>query len=108
MGAHRPIQRRLNGKGKKTAQVALSQTLVAELANHQKREGFVLPYRSSQSVYERLESLCRRAKVRFEGVHALRHTAGTRLQDETRDIALVVDHLRHASLDTARGYTKAI
>ena len=48
------------------------------------------------------------AKVRFEGgAHALRHTSGTCLQDETRDIALVADHLKHVSLNTARSYTRA-
>lgn len=45
--------------------------------------------------------------MKFKGVHALRHASGTRLRDETRDLALVTDHLRHSSLDTARGYAKA-
>lgn len=71
------------------------------------REGFVLLCRASQSVYQHLESLCRRAKVRFKGVHAIRHSAGTRLHEETGNIVLVADHLRHLSLDTARGYTKS-
>ena len=39
-------------------------------------------------------------------MHALRHAADTRLDEETGDIVLVADHLRHASLDTARGYAK--
>ncbi len=95
------------GKGKKTAWVALSQTLSEALEGAEQHEGFVLPCRVSQSVYERLESLCRRAKVRFKGVHALRHSSGTRLHEETGDLALVADHLRHSSLDTARGYAKA-
>jgi len=97
------------GKGKKTGVVALSQTLSHELeaVPTEQRQGFVLPCRSSQSVYERLESLCRRARVRFKGVHALRHSAGTRLQEETGNIVLVADHLRHSSLDTARGYAKS-
>jgi integrase/recombinase XerC len=95
------------GKGKKTAWVALSQTLSEALEAAGQREGFVLPCRASQSVYERVESLCRRAKVRFKGVHALRHSSGTRLHEETGDIVLVADHLRHSSLDTARGYAKS-
>ena len=39
-------------------------------------------------------------------MHALRHAAGTRLHEETGDIVLVADHLRHVSLGTALGYAK--
>ena len=54
-----------------------------------------------------LESSCKQARVCFKGVHALRHASGTRLREETGDLALVADHLRHNSMDTARGYAKA-
>lgn len=64
----------------------------------------MLPCRSRQSVYERLEAACKQARVKFKGVHALRHASGTRLKEETGDLALVADHLRHTSMDTARGY----
>ena len=67
----------------------------------------MLPCRSRQSVYERLEAACKQARVRFKGVHALRHASGTRLKEETGDLALVADHVRHNSMDTARGYAKA-
>lgn len=97
------------GKGGKTARVNLSSTIVETLAQIplEKRTGYVLPARSRVAVYKRLEAACRVAKVKFKGVHALRHAAGTRLRDETGDLALVADHLRHSSLDTARGYAKA-
>ena len=97
------------GKGGKTARVNLSPTLVSALEHVplDKRRGYLLPARSRVAVYKRLESACRIAKVKFRGVHALRHAAGTRLRDETGDLALVADHLRHTSLDTARGYAKA-
>ena len=97
------------GKGGKTARVNLSPTLVEALEHVplEKRRGYLLPARSRVAVYKRLEAACRRAKVKFKGVHALRHAAGTRLRDETGDLALVADHLRHSSLDTARGYAKA-
>ena len=72
----------------------------------EKRKGYLLPARSRIAVYKRLEAACRVAKVKFKGVHALRHSSGTRLHDETGDLALVADHLRHSSLDTARGYAK--
>ena len=97
------------GKGGKTARVYLTPTLAKALESLplEDRTGFVLPCRSRQSVYERLEAACKQAKVRFKGVHALRHASGTRLKEETGDLALVADHLRHNSMDTARGYAKA-
>lgn len=97
------------GKGGKTARVNLSSTLVETLEHVplEKRTGYLLPARSRVAAYKRLEAACRVAKVKFKGVHALRHAAGTRLRDETGDLALVADHLRHSSLDTARGYAKA-
>ena len=97
------------GKGGKTARVNLSSTIVdvLERVPLAQRTGYLLPARSRIAVYKRLESACRVAKVKFKGVHALRHAAGTRLRDETGDLALVADHLRHSSLDTARGYAKA-
>ena len=97
------------GKGGKTARVNLSSTLIETLEQVplEKRTGYLLPARSRIAVYKRLEAACRVAKVKFKGVHALRHAAGTRLRDETGDLALVADHLRHSSLDTARGYAKA-
>lgn len=97
------------GKGGKTARVNLSSTLVDVLEHVPlaQRTGYLLLARSRVAVYKRVEAACRVAKVKFKGVHALRHAAGTRLRDETGDLALVADHLRHASLDTARGYAKA-
>ena len=97
------------GKGGKTARVYLTPTLTKALESIslEQRTGFVLPCRSRQSVYERLEAACKQARVRFKGVHALRHASGTRLKEETGDLALVADHLRHNSMDTARGYAKA-
>lgn len=97
------------GKGGKSARVYLTPTLVSafEQTPLEQRTGYALPCRSRQAVYQRLEAACKQAKVKFKGVHALRHASGTRLRDETGDLALVADHLRHSSLDTARGYAKA-
>ena len=97
-----------DGKGGKAGTVYLSPTLVEALEEvpPEKRTGFVLPCRSRQSVTQRLKSLCIRAKVKFKGVHALRHAAGTRMRSEQLDLALVADHLRQSTLDTARGYAK--
>jgi len=103
------VMRVIAGKGGKTAHVYLTPTLVQVLAQTsvEQRSGYVLPCRSRQAVYGRVEAACKQARVKFKGVHALRHASGTRLRDETGDLALVADHLRHSSLDTARGYAKA-
>lgn len=97
------------GKGNKTARVSLSASLIRALEQvpPEERLGHVLPCRTRQTVYERLETLCRQARVTSKGIHALRHSAGTRLRAETGDLSLVADHLRHASLDMARSYAKA-
>ena len=103
------VMRVVAGKGGKSARVYLTPTLVQALEQTpiEARTGFVLPCRSRQAVYGRLEAACRQARVTFKGVHALRHASGTRLREDTGDLALVADHLRHSSLDTARGYAKA-
>ena len=96
------------GKGDKAGTIYLSPSLVEalEAVLLEERHGFVLPCRSRQTVSQRLEGLCRRARVKFKGVHALRHAAGTRLRAEQQDLALVADHLRQSTLETARGYAK--
>jgi integrase/recombinase XerC len=103
------VMRVVAGKGGKSARVYLTSTLVQALEQTpiEERAGFLLPCRSRQAVYGRLEAACKQARVTFKGVHALRHASGTRLREETQDLALVADHLRHTSLDTARGYAKA-
>ena len=103
------VLRVVAGKGGKTARVYLTPTFVSALEATPlgQHTGYVLPCRSQQAVYGRLEVTCRQARVTFKGIHALRHASGTRLRDETGDLALVADHLRHSSLDTARGYAKA-
>ena len=103
------VLRVVEGKGGKTARVYLTPTLVQALETTplEQRTGYVLPCRTQQAAYKRLKVACREARVTFKGVHALRHASGTRLRDETGDLALVADHLRHSSLDTARGYAKA-
>lgn len=105
-----------DGKGGKTAEVALSPRLVAELtafareveadqaARHRDE---VLELRSQYGVYNRLRRICLRAGIAFKGVHALRHAAGTRLYRQSGDLGQVQDHLRHATLDMARRYARS-
>lgn len=56
----------VEGKGGKTARVYLTPTLMKALESIPlgERSGFVLPCRSRQSVYERLEAACKQARVR--------------------------------------------
>jgi integrase/recombinase XerC len=102
------------GKGGKTALVALSPKLAAELEQHRRERlakgpfsPLVLTLRSQYGIYRRLRLLCERAHVRFKGIHALRHAAGTRLYRQTGDLGQVQDHLRHATLDMARRYARS-
>lgn len=106
------------GKGGKTASVIISPRLLEVLAAY-KRLGetsdqaevrdrsTVLELRTQYGVYNRLRRLCLRADVDFKGVHALRHSSGTRLYRQTGDLGLVQDHLRHATLDMARRYARS-
>lgn len=82
------VLRVVAGKGGKTARVYLTPTLMQALEATllEQRTGYVLPCRSRQAVYQRLEAACKQARVKFKGVHALRHASGTRLRDETGDL----------------------
>lgn len=102
------------GKGNKTAVVDLTPKLAAALLEYRRAMDLsgverrtVLELRSQFGVFNRLEKLCARTEVEFKGVHALRHSAGTRLYRQTGDLGLVQDHLRHATLDMARHYAKS-
>jgi integrase/recombinase XerC len=102
------------GKGNKTALVQLTPRLAAELEQWRRLrlaeadgDPQVLRLRSQYGVYRRLKALCLRADVRFKGVHALRHAAGTKLYRQTGDLGQVQDHLRHATLDMARRYARS-
>lgn len=96
------------GKGRKRRTVRLSGRLADALrALHTPgASGGVLPFSSRVTAWRRLRTLANQAGIEARGVHALRHTAGTRLYRERRDLALVASHLGHAALDTARVYAK--
>ena len=59
----------------------------------------VLTLRHRKGVADRLQRLCERAGVRYDGrhVHGLRHSAGTKVYRQTGDVLAVRDHLRHAN-----------
>ena len=95
------------GKGGKQRVVALSATLRQALQAIERRaDGYVLPYRTAGSAWRRMRAVCRAAGVTPKGVHALRHSAGTRLYAETRDLEATARHLGHAKLETTRIYAK--
>jgi integrase/recombinase XerC len=85
----------------------LSATLRQALATLPRRDdGYVLPYRAAASAWRHMQELCRKADVVPKGVHALRHSAGTRLYAETHDLEATARHLGHTKLETARIYAK--
>lgn len=105
----------VTGKGKKTARVTLSKSLhdallklEGDVTYRSQNPDYVLPFRNRHTAKKRMANLCRRAKIPNRGVHALRHTGGTRMRTEGADIADIADHLRHADLNTARGYAKVV
>jgi integrase/recombinase XerC len=53
-----------------------------------------------------MHRLCEQAHVAGKGMHALRHTAGTRLFAETGDLETTARHLGHATIETTRVYAK--
>ena len=101
------------GKGAKTAPVVLSDALVGLLGATKRlqtpsaNDPVLGAWRSASGVYKRLRALCEHAGVTFKGVHALRHSAGTRLLRDTGRIDLVQELLRHETLDMARAYAKS-
>ena len=97
-----------NGKGGKSAWVAVSRTLFAALEELKALtdDPYVFPFRSTVTARRHLQTLCKLTGVEYKGVHALRHYAGTRLYAETGDLEDAARHLRHSNLDTTRAYAK--
>lgn len=95
------------GKGGKRDTVVLSGRLERELRSAERRGDRVLPWGTFHA-RDRFRELCARAGVEYRsrGVHGLRHTAGTQLYEAVGDLGQVADHLRHADVNTTRGYAK--
>lgn len=104
------VRRRLTvrrGKGGKMRTVAISATLAHLLAAAPRQTtGYVLPYRRTITAWRHMRALCALAGVAPKGVHALRHSSGTRLYAETSDLETTARHLGHSTLETARVYAK--
>jgi len=107
-GGHLVVQA---GKGGKKRTVPLSTTLRAALAACAQTTGYVLPIqerragvRHRMTLVRRMRALCQRATVPYRSVHALRHTAGTRLYAQTGKIEDAAAFLGHSQLETSRVY----
>lgn len=74
-----------------------------ERKRHAKREGKVLPY-GADRIRQRIRQICEHYGVDYKGIHALRHTAGTRIYAETRDLRKTQQHLRHRQPATSAIY----
>lgn len=100
----------VTGKRQKRQQVPLSRRSEAALVEWIRMTPsygpHVLTVRSGRAVEQRVLQLCERAGIPYQGreVHGLRHTAGTRMYRETKDVLAVRDHLRHASITTSETY----
>jgi len=114
-GQHRDIRLKQetltvqNGKGGKTAIVAISGSLAVALAEYQGTwpgADYVLPYRARSTAWKHLKTLCAAAGVEFKGVHSLRHTAGTSIVASGLSLEDAAQQLRHANIQTTRSYTK--
>lgn len=97
----------VTGKGRKTRRVMLSGSLLRALdeltriAPEQRVIG-----RTPEAARLRLRNLCARVGVPYLGLHALRHSAGTRLIRAGFALQDVAEHLGHSDIATARIYGK--
>ncbi|WP_295821739.1 site-specific integrase [uncultured Deinococcus sp.] len=97
----------LNGKGGKTRRVLLSASLIEDLRElGVKPRQFHVIGRTPEAARARLRTLCTRTGVPYLGLHALRHTAGTRLMRAGFQLQDVAEHLGHSDVQTARTYGK--
>lgn len=95
-----------HGKGGKARTVWISAGLARALEAHQSSGAErVLSFGTTSRARARLVALARRAGVPYRGVHALRHTCGTRMARE-RGLEAAQHHLGHANLATTQVYAK--
>lgn len=87
---------KFTGKGSKQAKVTATKRLIAALDAMPRTSDriFQVSRRRLQQIFDRR---CEDAKVSGRGVHALRHSCGTRLFELTDNLLIVKRHLRHSS-----------
>lgn len=98
----------VTGKREKRQQVPLSrrteaalQTWVAMTPSYGPQ---LLTIRTRRAIEGRVQRLCEAAEVPYLGVHSLRHRAGTKAYQQTRDVLVVRDLLRHANTVVSERY----
>lgn len=96
----------LHGKGGKRRTVHLSRTLAGELLLCEPRIGRVVPYRTDQQARNRIRTLCEHTGTTYRGLHALRHSCGTRLYRETGRLEDAQHQLGHSDISTTAVYAK--
>ncbi|GAA4010044.1 tyrosine-type recombinase/integrase [Deinococcus rubellus] len=96
------------GKGNKLRVVNLSASLkhaLSGLLGHQPTQALIIGG-TPEAARLRLRAVCLQIGVPFLSLHALRHSAGTRLVKSGRSLQDVARHLGHASVATAEIYAK--
>ncbi len=96
-----------SGKGGKRRTVPLSRSLRTALSDGKEsgKRGPMLPWRYRVAVWRALHALCQAAGVDSRGVHALRHTFGTRAYRDT-DLQTTQRLLGHSSIEVTTVYAK--
>ncbi|WP_420593891.1 tyrosine-type recombinase/integrase [Deinococcus sp.] len=98
---------KVTGKGRKVRSVNLSASLRRELSALMAQSASdKLIGGTPEAARLRLRRECLKAGVPFLSLHALRHSAGTRLVKSGRTLQDVARHLGHASVATAEIYAK--
>jgi len=95
----------VEGKGGKIAKVKATRRLVDALANLKEPGSSSSVFNvSRRRIQQIFDAICKRAKIKCRGYHQLRHSCGTRLYRQSKDLALVARHLRHSSTKTSEIY----
>ncbi|PYE51028.1 tyrosine-type recombinase/integrase [Deinococcus yavapaiensis] len=98
---------RVVGKGGKVRVVSVTGSLRDALRALKREASEVLVIgRSPEAARMRLKRVCRRAGVTYRGLHALRHSVGTRIVRAGLSLQHVARHLGHVSVATAEVYAK--
>lgn len=85
------------GKGKKAADVLATDRLIESLEAMRDGKSTNIFKVSSRRLQQIFTKRCQDAGVRPRGVHNLRHSCGTELYRITKDLLIVMRHLRHSS-----------
>lgn len=102
----------VTGKRQKRQSVPLSMSLRRALSEWIKGTPQIGPQvitsTNSQYVQGRVKSVCARTGIAYSlrQVHGLRHSAGTRIYNDSGDLLAVRDHLRHADITSSEIYVE--